>query len=132
MSENIAVTLKLREEQLKIAKKWIQTDCVKIYKETSVQERTFKIPITREELVIEKEEIIATKPGGDGTQTIRILLNEEQVDFTKHKVALEDVSIYSEQINDIRHIEETLKHEEEIINISGSPKIIDKSNSDIQ
>jgi uncharacterized protein (TIGR02271 family) len=61
------------------------------------------------------------------TDTIRILLNEEQVEFTtKHRVALEGVSIYKQQIEDIKHIEETLKREEPKVIISGSPKGLHK------
>ena len=44
-------------------------------------------------------------------------------------VALEDVSIYKQQIKDILHIEETLKKEQSKVKISGSPKVIDKSDS---
>ena len=55
MTENQDVTVQIREEQLEIAKKMIQTDEVKIYRETSVQQKSFTIPITREELVIEKK-----------------------------------------------------------------------------
>ena len=43
---------------------------------------------------------------------MRILLSEEKVEFTKHKIALEDVTIYKQQIDDIKHIEATIKHEE--------------------
>ena len=48
------------------------------------------------------------------TEVIRIVLSEEQVEFTKHRVALEDVSIYKQLIKDIKHIEETLRREESI------------------
>lgn len=127
MSENVDATLQLRQEQLEIAKKWVQTGDVKIYKETSVKEKTFTIPITSQELIIEKKDITSNNHNDDPTQTIRIPLNEEQVTFTKHKITLEDVSIYSEQIEDTKQVKTTLKHEEGKINISGSPNIIDKS-----
>ena len=43
-------------------------------------------------------------------------------------VALEDVSIYKQQIEDIKHIEETLNREAAKVKISGSPKVRDESN----
>lgn len=121
-------TLQIKEEQLDIAKKWIETGDVKIYKETFSEEKNFTIPIQREELVIEKKSISSdtSKDKDSETQIIRIPLNEEQVEFSKHKVVLEDISIYKQQIKDIEHIEETLKKEKPKVKISGSPNVINK------
>lgn len=126
ISEN--VILQIKEEQLDLAKKLIQTGEVKIYKESHTQEKSFTVPVKREELVIEKKKTLASatpEPNEVPTEVIRILLSEEQVEFTKHKVTFEDVSIYKQQLADIIHIEETLKREELKVKISGSPKIRD-------
>jgi uncharacterized protein (TIGR02271 family) len=104
------VTLKLKEEQLDIAKQWLQTAEVKVYSETLTQEKSFSIPIKREELVI--EHTILSSQKNAPPEVIRIVLSEEQVNFTKNMVSLEDVSIYKQQIQDIKHIETTLKREE--------------------
>lgn len=104
------VTLKLKEEQLDIAKQWLQTADVKVYSETLTQEKSFSIPIKREELVIEHTILSSQKDAPP--EVIRIVLSEEQVNFTKNMVSLEDVSIYKQQIQDIKHIETTLKREE--------------------
>jgi uncharacterized protein (TIGR02271 family) len=120
------VTLQFKEEQLDLAKKWIQTGEVKIYREYFTEERSFTVPVKREELVIEKKIASATPEHKDvPTEVIRILLSEEQVEFTKHRVALEDVLIYKQQIEDIKHIEETLRREEPKVIISGSPRVRD-------
>ncbi|MCD2349026.1 YsnF/AvaK domain-containing protein [Clostridium guangxiense] len=132
MGKNLAsqnkTTLQIKEEQLDIAKKWIQTGDVKIHKEVFSEEKNFTIPIQREELVIEKKSIApdTSKSKAAETQVIRIPLNEEQVEFSKHKVILEDISIYKQQIEDIEHIEETLKKEKPKVKISGSPNVINK------
>lgn len=124
------VTLQIKEEQLDLAKEWMQTGEAKIYKETFTQEKSFTVPVKYEELVIEKKDLTSSTPEHkDGpTEVIRILLSEEQVEFTKQRVAIEDVSIYKQQIEDIKHIEETLKREEPKVRISGSPKVRDESN----
>lgn len=128
-SEN--VTLQIKEEQLELAKKWIQTGDVKIYKESFSEEKTFTVPIEFEELVIEKKNLISATPEHNDvpTEVIRIRLSEEHVEFTKHTVVLEDVSIYKQQKEDIKHIVESLKREEINVKISGSPKVRDESNS---
>jgi len=125
------VTLQMKEEQLHLAKKWMQSGEVKIYRETFNEEKSFTVLVEREELVIEKKTLdSATQEHVDGpTEVIRIRLSEEQVEFTKHKVALEDVSIYKQEIKDIKHIEETLMKEELRVNISGSAKVRDKLDS---
>ena len=126
------VTLQMKEEELHLAKKWIQTEDVKIYRETFNEEKSFTVPVKHEELVIENKTLASATSEYKyvPTEAIRIRLSEEQVELTKHKVALEDVSIYRQQIKDIKHIEETLKREEAKVEICGSPKVTDESNSE--
>jgi len=124
-------TFQIKKEQLDIAKKWLQTGEVNIYRETFTEKKTFTVPVRREELVIKKKVLdsadsdIKNMP----TEIIRILLSEEHVEFTKHKVNLEEVSIYKQEIQDIKHIEETLKREDLKVKISDSLKFLDNSNS---
>ncbi|OBR93291.1 MULTISPECIES: YsnF/AvaK domain-containing protein [Clostridium] len=127
VNTNNSTTLEIKKEQLDIAKKWIQTGNVKIHKETFTEEKNFTIPVVHEELVIEKETFASAdvQRKNISTEFIRIPLSEEQVDFSKHKVILKDVSIYKQQIEEIHHIEETLKKEEAKIKVSGSPSVID-------
>lgn len=121
------VTLQIKEEQLVLAKKWMRTGEVKIHRESFTEEKSFTVPLEREELVIEKKlpDSPTSAQKDVPTEVIRIRLSEEQVEFTKHRVTLEDVSIYKQQIEDIQHIEETLKREESSIIIFGAPTVRD-------
>lgn len=118
-------TLEIKEEQLNTAKKWMETGEVKVYREIFYKKEAFTVPIKHEELVIEKKSL---KENNKDTpkEVIRIPISEEQVEFLKHKVELEDVSVYKEQIQDIKHIEGTLKKEKPVVRISGDAKVIDK------
>ncbi|SHJ01555.1 YsnF/AvaK domain-containing protein [Desulfosporosinus lacus] len=128
-SSTIDVTLQLKEEQLVLAKKWIQTGEVKIYRESFTEEKNFTLTVEYEELVIEKKlPFSATPEQNEPPDVIRIRLSEEQVEFTKRMVSLEDVSIYKQQIEEIQHIEETLRREESAIKILGSPILRDDQN----
>lgn len=60
-------------------------------------------------------------------EVIRISLREEQIEFIKKNVTLGNVSVHKEKIEEIEHIEETLKKERAKLKISGSPQIIDQS-----
>lgn len=110
---NDKLTLHLKEEQLDISKKLIKTGEVIAYKETYTKEKTFTVPITYENLVIEKKNFKDKNSDviNNNSETICIPLSEEQVDIKKHKVILEDVNIYKQQLADNKHIEETLKKE---------------------
>lgn len=124
-------TFQIKKEELAIAKEWMQTGEVNIYRETITEAKTFTVPIKREELVIKKKilaDSVTLKHKDMSTEVIRILLNEEHVEFNKHKVNLEDVSIYKQQIQDIKHIEETLKTEYPIVKISESLEYNPSSN----
>lgn len=116
------ITLKIKEEQIDIAKKWIKTGEVNIYRKSFMEEKNFTIPITREELIIEKKILNKDSPENKNmpVENIHIILSEDRVEFTKHRVDLEDVSIYKQQIEEIKHIEQTLKKEKAKINFKQS------------
>jgi len=65
----------------------------------------------RKQTYLNKISIITAKTKHiDATpEVIRIPNYEEQVEFAKHKINLEDISIYKQQVEEIKHIEETLK-----------------------
>jgi uncharacterized protein (TIGR02271 family) len=112
-------TLQLHKEELQISKKWVDTADVKIYKNTYKEEKQITVPITREELVIEKKK---ANPQGtfDGEiETIQIPLSEECIEITKHPVILEDVEIYKNQLEEIVHVNETVKEEKLHIHTNG-------------
>lgn len=119
------IRLELKEEQLDLTKSLVQTGDVKAYKETFIEERNFTIPIYREELVVEKKvsDESASEYKDKYVEVIRIPLSREEVEFTKHRIPLEDVSLYKEKLEDIKHIDETLRKEELKLETSGSPEV---------
>jgi uncharacterized protein (TIGR02271 family) len=120
--------LQLREEQLEISKELVQTAEVTSHKEVITKEKTITVPVTREELVIEKRSFDndASNADSEATEIMRIPLTEEQIDIVKNPVKLEEVSIYKNQYDETEHIEETLKKEIAHIETTGNVKVIDK------
>jgi uncharacterized protein (TIGR02271 family) len=116
----------LHEEELDITKKRVQTSEVKIHKEVVTEQKTIIVPVTREELVIEKTVLSAadsTQPDGQ-IEVIRIPLSEERIEITKHPITLEDVNYYTNSYEEIQHIEETVKREYLHVDTVGHPKIV--------
>jgi uncharacterized protein (TIGR02271 family) len=95
-----------------------------IRKEVITEQKTITVPITREELVIERrsgtgqpsehlekasETLDEVLPDGG---SVRIVLREEQVRVEKYPVVKEEVFISKRQIQEIIHLADTLKREE--------------------
>lgn len=117
-------TLQLHKEELQISKKLIQTSDVKVYKRTYIEEKQILIPVTHEELVIEKRNLNPAEAEGDQIETIRIPLSEERIEVTLHPTVLEDVEIYKQQFEEIIEINETLREEKAKIDTVGDLKVV--------
>ncbi len=117
-------TISVREEVLQAHKQSVESGEVVLHKEVITEEKTITVPITREELVIERRPASPEPPdqpvqGGetldevlkDG-ETLRIVLREEQVRVEKYPVVKEEVFISKRQIEETRHFSDTLKREE--------------------
>jgi uncharacterized protein (TIGR02271 family) len=129
--DNKNIILQLKKEQLDIVKRYLQIGEVNIYRETLTEEKSFTIPVVREDLVIETRDLSSLPPeykDAAPKEVIRIPLSEEHVEFTKHKVDLEEVSIYKEQVHATEKVEKTLKREELKVKIHGTPKVLYESN----
>ncbi|MED4532017.1 YsnF/AvaK domain-containing protein [Metabacillus fastidiosus] len=113
-------TLQLREEQLNIKKERIQTGEVKVHKEVVEEQKTFTVPIRREEMVIE---------AGD-EEEFRIPLKEEEIQINKHPVQLNEVSITTRQIQEMKQIKEKLKRETADVEVAGKADVLKKLSSE--
>lgn len=121
------IKIQLHGEKLDITKNKVEKGHVHIYKEVIKEEKIFKIPVVREELVIEKQDY--NQDEGE-INTIRIPLKEERIEITKDPVILEDISIHNNQFEDIKQVEAILKKEELRIKTSGDAKVIDEQRED--
>jgi uncharacterized protein (TIGR02271 family) len=103
--------LTLKREELDITKNKVKIAEVSTHKEVLTEEKNIKVPITREELVIETKILKSDNKDMD-IQAIRIPISEEKINVSKQKVDLEDVSIYNDKVIDIKHLKENVKQEE--------------------
>lgn len=118
--------LLLRKEELDINKKKIQTGDVEIGKEIIEEKKVVDVPLTREEVVIERRDIdneITDSPISN-EETIHIPVNEEKVDVDKHTVVTGEISAYKRSVDEVQNIEETLKREEARVNTNGTANVI--------
>ncbi len=126
---NDAAKLSLRKEELDIIKSSVQKGEVEISKEIIEEQKTVDVPVTREEVVIERRTLnneISDSPITD-EEIIRIPVSEEKVDVDKHTVVTGEILAHKRVIEETEHVDETLKREEARINRVGTPDVIDNS-----
>lgn len=118
------VSFELHKEEIQVSKKWIETADVKIYKRTYTEEKQIIVPVSHEEIIIEKK-LLNQKGEKDGQiETTRIPLSEDRIEVILHPTVLEDVQIYKEQFEEIIQVIETVKEEKVQIETVGDIKVM--------
>ncbi|MDF2606064.1 MAG: hypothetical protein K0S34_254 [Bacillales bacterium] len=119
----------LHKEELDITKNMVQTGEVVLSKEIIEEQQTIDVPVMHEEIVIERTPLNneSTTSGISGEETIRIPVNEEQVDVNKRTVAVEEVSLYKNEVQENQQINETLQREDVSINTTGNASVVDNT-----
>jgi uncharacterized protein (TIGR02271 family) len=108
-------TLELREEQLQARKQPVETGRVSIGKEVVEEKQTLEVPVTHEEVTIERQ-AVARRPAegsiGEKDETIRVPVREEQVSVDKQAVVTEEVRVGKQQIQETKQVSGTVRREE--------------------
>jgi uncharacterized protein (TIGR02271 family) len=120
------VTLQLHKEEMEINKKWVDTADVTIYTKKYTEEKQIMVPITHEDLIIEKKLANPENPTDIKLETIRIPLSEEQIEVNLTPAILNDIDIYKNQYQELIQIHETLKEEKVHIETVGNVKQVDE------
>jgi uncharacterized protein (TIGR02271 family) len=113
-----AGTVQAVEEQLHARKERVQTGEVNIRKEVHTEQKTLEVPVTREEVVIERR----TPTSGTASaadigqhQQIRIPVSEEQITVEKTPVVKEEVAVHKRQVQDTERVTGTVRSEEIVV-----------------
>jgi len=124
-------TLRLRSEQLDISKNRVQVGSVELSKEIVEEQKIVDVPVTHEEVIIERRAINNESSDSPITdeETIHIPISEEQVQVGKHTVITGEIEAHKREVENTRHIEETLKREEAHVNKDGNAVIIDEEDN---
>ncbi|MGV2940903.1 YsnF/AvaK domain-containing protein [Mesobacillus sp. LC4] len=108
--------LELREEQLDVSKERVQAGEVEVHKEVVEEQQKVNIPVTREEVYVERRDVNETASGTDAAmdddETIRVPIMEEKVEVTKKPVVSEELVIGKREVTDTEQVVESVKHEE--------------------
>ena len=106
--------VQLREEELRARKEPVEAGEVGIRKDVVEEQRTIDVPVTREEVTVERrptERRPADRPVSEG-ETIGVPVREEQVRVEKEPVVTEEVEIGKRPVQETQRVTETVRREE--------------------
>jgi uncharacterized protein (TIGR02271 family) len=114
--------VELREEELRAQKERVQAGEVRVRKEVVTEKKTIDVPVTREEVVVERHRVAGSKPADEDIgqdEEIRIPVMEEEVRVEKTPVVKEEVTLSKRQVQETRKVSDTVRREEARIEKTG-------------
>lgn len=114
--------MQLREEELVANKQKVETGQVQIGKEVVTEQRTLEVPVTREEVTVERHAVDrrpSDRPIDDRGQTIDVPVREEKVDVEKRSVVYEEIGVGKREVQDTQQVSGTVRREEARIDRQG-------------
>lgn len=118
--------LQLREEELIARKRSVETGKVGIRTEIVSEQRTLEVPVTREEVTIERHAVEhrpSDQPISETGETISVPVREEEVTLEKKAVVYEEVSIGKRSVQETKQVSGTVKREEAVLSEEGDVRI---------
>ena len=103
-------------EVLRVHKERINRGEVRLRKDVVTENQTIEVPVTREELVLERVPVSGDTPApsaniGSG-QEIRVPLSEDKVRLEKQPVLREEVSVGKREVQDVARVSGDVRREE--------------------
>jgi uncharacterized protein (TIGR02271 family) len=106
--------IQLRGEMLRAYKERVQRGEVRLRKDVVTENQTVEVPVTREELVIERVAGSGSPAAGEigSDQEIRVPLSEERARVEKQPVVTEEVRVGKRAVQNTEQVADSVRHEE--------------------
>jgi uncharacterized protein (TIGR02271 family) len=121
-------TIELREEQLRAVKDTRETGAVTVNKEVVTEQKTVDVPVTHEEVVIERHPVQGRPASGEikpEGEEIRVPVQEEQARLEKQTVVTEELQVGKRPVTETEHLTDTVRREELRVGKEGNPRVRD-------
>lgn len=119
--------IQLRGEVLRTFKERVQRGEVRLRKEVVTENKTVEVPVTREELVVERVPVSgqdAAKAAEIGTdKEIRVPLAEERARVEKQPVVQDEVRVGKRPVQKIERVSDDVRHEELRVDKEGDVEV---------
>jgi uncharacterized protein (TIGR02271 family) len=123
--------IQLLSEVLRVRKDRVQRGEVRLRKEVVTENQNIQVPVTREELVIERVPVEGREATGQniGAESeIRVPLSEERVSTEKVPVVREEVRVGKRAVSETRNVTDETRREELRVEKEGDVNEIDDAN----
>ncbi len=107
--------IRLYGEVLRVHKDRVNRGDVRVRKEVRTDTQTIEVPVTREELVVERRKVDGEQAATDANfdeQEIRIPLSEERATLDKQAVVTEEVRVGKREVTNVQSLNDQVRHEE--------------------
>ncbi len=106
--------IQLLGEVLRVHKDRVAQGEVRLRKEVVTEQQNIEVPVTREELVIERHPASEATPAGQigADPEIRIPLTEERVNVEKRPTVREEVEVGKRSVEETQQVSDQVRHEE--------------------
>jgi uncharacterized protein (TIGR02271 family) len=119
-------TVELKKEELHTRKENEKVGEVRVRKDVVTERKVMDVPVTREEVVIERHPVDRGKvttaelrPG----EEIRVPVKEEHVHLDKSAHVVEEVTVGKKKIHETKHVAGEVRHEELRVEKEGQPAV---------
>lgn len=110
--------IQLLGEVLRVQKDRVNRGEIRLRKEIVTETQNVQVPVSREELVIERRAVDSNQPvtGNIGeNREIRVPLSEDRASVDKSTVVREEVSIGKKSVQEVRDLSDQVRHEELVV-----------------
>ena len=112
--EESGATLELRQEELAARKQAVEAGRISVGTEVVQERQTLEVPVTREEVSIERHAVDrrpSDTPISATSDTLSVPVHEEQLTTEKHAVVYEEVNLGKRAVHDTQQVSATLRKE---------------------
>lgn len=119
--------IQLLSEVLRVRKERVERGEVRLRKQVRTETQNIQVPVTREEIVIERTPVEGerTATGPIGTEKeIRVPLSEERVEVEKVPVVTEEVKVGKRKVSNTQNVTDQVRREE--LDVEGADQNVSK------
>jgi uncharacterized protein (TIGR02271 family) len=112
--EESGATLQLRQEELAARTQAVDAGRISVGTEVVQERQTLEVPITREEVSIERHAVDrrpSNTPISATSDTLTVPVHQEQLTTEKQTVVYEEVNLAKHDVHDTQHVSATLRKE---------------------
>ena len=124
--EEAGATVRLREEELAARKRSVEAGRVSLGTEVVEEEQTLEVPVSREEVTIERHAVErrpSAEPIAAAPEVLRVPVREEQVSVDKQAVVYEEVSLGKRAVQDTQRVSDTVRKEVVDVDAAGDVEV---------